>query len=75
VWPMEAKDQRRKGLLLRRPDLFNEPLAIYKYYKESPDDKKPDLILYMAKKEKKEKPEKRESDDEFPILRYVRQRL
>jgi len=36
-------------------------------YKESPDDKKPDLILYVAKKEKKEKPEKRESDDEIPF--------
>ena len=36
-------------------------------YKESPDDKKPDLILYLARKEKKEKPEKREPDEEVPF--------
>ena len=36
-------------------------------YKESPDDKKPDLILYIGKREKKEKPEKKESGDEIPF--------
>lgn len=36
-------------------------------YKESPDDKKPDLILYIGKKEKKEQPEKKESGDEIPF--------
>lgn len=35
-------------------------------YKEK-GDKNPDLILYIGKKEKKEKPEKRESDDEVPF--------
>ena len=33
-------------------------------YKESPDDKKPDLILYIGKREKKEKPE---SEEEIPF--------
>lgn len=33
-------------------------------YKESPDDKKPDLILYIGKKEKKEdNPKTQESED------------
>ena len=34
-------------------------------YKESPDDKKPDLILYIGKREKKEKPELDNEDIPF----------
>jgi len=37
-------------------------------YKESADDKKPDLILYIAKKEKKEEKTKiQEPGDEVPF--------
>lgn len=36
-----------------------------KYKKEG--DKQPDLIVYVGRKEKKEKPEKKEADDEVPF--------
>lgn len=65
LWKNQTKDSKvyYSGGLSYSTNLLLFPNA----YKESSDDKKPDLILYIARKEKKEGPEKTETGDEVPF--------
>ena len=65
LWKSRTKDGKvyYLGGLSYSTNLLLFPNA----YKESPDDKKPDLILYIARKEKKEGPEKTETGNKVPF--------
>ncbi len=62
LWKQETKEGKvyYSGGLTYSTNL----LLFTNTYKDSPDDKKPDLILYIGKKEKKEdKPKTQDSED------------
>ena len=67
LWKNQAKDGKvyYSGGLSYSTNMLLFPNA----YKESPDDKKPDLILYTGKKEKKENKPKPEGpgDSDIPF--------
>ena len=71
LWKQQGKGEEGKTYYSGSLSYSTNLLLFPNRYKESPDDKQPDLILYIAKKEKKPKPtdegEETGSKDEVPF--------
>ena len=69
LWKQEGKGEDGKTYYSGSLSYSTNLLLFSNRYKENPDDKKPDLILYICKKEKKEdKPKPKDpGDDSVPF--------